>query len=108
MSETNETTVVESWSVPIVATYHGPTDTKGSRIRVHRGDDTYNGDPMRLTVGWRYELNASANFAAAVEQYIAAHNAAGHDWSGQWIVAGGRDTYTAVKVPMSLRLEGLR
>lgn len=105
-TETETVTVHESWSVPVVATYHGPTNTKGSRIRVHRADDTYNSDPMRLTVSWAYELNAAGNFRAAVEQYLARHVDAGHGWDGDWIIAGGKDSYTAVKVPKGFIADG--
>jgi len=76
-------TVTESWRVVIRATYHGPTNTRGTRIRVRRWDGSAWGeDPNRITVGWDYALNTGENYAAAVREYLARAG-----WDGRWTVA---------------------
>lgn len=71
-------TVTESWRVVIRATYHGPTNTRGTRIRVRRWD----GSGGHITVAWNYALNSGENYAAAVETYLARVG-----WDGRWTVA---------------------
>jgi hypothetical protein len=94
------TTVQLSHRAGIRTRYYGPGNVRGSRITAWRADDpSPRADSMSVTVSWDYALGIAENHAAAIEQYIAGHNAAGHDWSGRWIVGAGDDGYFAVWAP---------
>lgn len=85
----------------IIATYHGPTNTKGTRYRVHRADETYNDDPDHLTVPYDYSLSVVDGYAAAIDAYLAAKLDAGNDWinGGTWHVGSTTNGAVAVFVP---------
>lgn len=87
-----------AWSVGVRAKYLGPSNTRGSRWRVWRADDTYAGDPDAITVPYNHAVNSGAdNAAVAIEQYLARKD---DGWDGRWVVAcGSVDSYVAVKVP---------
>lgn len=93
---TEHAVVIPSHIVAIVARYSGPTNTRGSCIRVHRADESAR---SAIRVSWDHALGMSENFAAAVAEYIDRQAAKGNDsWRGRWVLAGGTDTYYAVKV----------
>lgn len=76
--------VTASGRVVIRCKYFGPTNHRGSRIRVERWDGGMSraSDPNRLTVGWDYSLSIEDNYVKAVAGYI---RRAG--WTGRWTVA---------------------
>lgn len=68
----------------IVTRYLGPTNYRGARVVVTRGD-ARTGD-KRITVGWDHARNPYENHLAAAQHY-ARHM----DWAGEWIGGCGRD-----------------
>lgn len=93
-TESNRAVVSESWRVAIRCKYHGPTNTRGSRITVARFESSVHGkDPNRITVGWDYSLNTGENYAAAVAEYVTRA-----EWGGHWRVATVTDGAVAVWV----------
>lgn len=93
-TETVRAAVSESHRVVIRCKYHGPTDTRGSRITVARFENTAHGkDPHRLTVGWDYSLNTGENYQAAVAAYLERT-----EWGGHWRVGTVTDGAVAVWV----------
>jgi len=75
--------VRESGRVVIRARFYGPTNTRGSRIRVSRFDPPAAGrDPHAVTVGWDYALGIPENYVEAVREYV---SRAG--WNGDWAVS---------------------
>lgn len=76
-TEQDRFTVTDTGRVAIVATYHGPTNSNGSRITVRRAG----GGGKRLTVTWDLELNTGENYAEAVRQYVTLMG-----WDGRWTV----------------------
>ena len=101
MTETTRpTTYTESWTVGIRTRYYGPGNVRGSRVTAWRADQkSPRDDSMSVTVQWDYALSSSENHTAAVRAYVEAHNAAGHDWSGEWVIGSGHDGYMAVRTP---------
>ena len=90
---------VESGRVAIRCRYYGPTNHRGSRIRVTRFDPPTAGrDPNRLTVGWDYALGLSDNYVSAVAEYV---RRAG--WQGTLAVSVCDGGAVAVMVPGSDR-----
>lgn len=77
--------------IAITTRYHGPTDTRGSRITAtaHDGAAT-----RRVTVAWDYALSAAANHHAAAVAWVAAHRPA---WSisGEGLGAPGTVVHLA-------------
>jgi hypothetical protein len=57
----------------ITTKFHGPTDSRGSRV-------TARCQARRMTVGWDHALDSEANHARAAEQL-----ARKLGWSGRWI-----------------------
>ena len=74
-------TVTESGKVAIIATFHGPTNTAGSRITVRRAD----GGGKRITVTWDDALGQQENYAHAVTLYLEEMV-----WDGRWVVGSTR------------------
>lgn len=63
--------------------YYGPTNTRGSRLRVSRFEWAGAGlDPNRITLEWDYALGHTENYVCAVREYV---TRAG--WDGEWIVS---------------------
>lgn len=78
-----ESVVRESGRAVIRARYYGPTNMRGSRIRVTRFDPPSAGrDPNAVTVGWDYALGLTENYVSAVREYV---TRAG--WTGEWAVS---------------------
>lgn len=67
---------VASGRVGIVCRYHGPTNSRGSRISVGRA-----AGPGRIYVSWDHALNVEENYVAAVREYVERM-----DWDGVWCV----------------------
>lgn len=84
-------TVNESGRVAVRARYLGPTNYRGSRVKVTRMDARA-GDKS-LTVSWDYALGIEGNYAAAIRAYLEMMG-----WEGTWAVGGGTDGYVAVMV----------
>lgn len=96
---TEHAVVIPVGIVAIVARYVGPTNTKGSRIHVHRADESWQADTYRHVHHWDYALDTGEQYAQAVAEYVDKRAAAGNkSWRGRWVIAGGQDTYYAVKV----------
>lgn len=75
--------VRESGRTVIRARFYGPTNTRGSRIRVSRFDPPSAGrDPNAVTLGWNYYQGLTENYVSAVREYV---TRAG--WDGEWIVS---------------------
>ena len=90
---------VESGRAVIRCRYYGPTNTRGSRIRVQRFDPpTAGSDPNRVSVGWDYALSLTENYVQAVQAYL---DRAG--WAGTWVVSTCDSGAVAVYVPGSER-----
>lgn len=90
-------TVSESWRCVIRCKYLGPTNYKGTRVKVSRWDGSaWGADPNRMTVAWDHALSAIGNYAAAVDLYL---ERAG--WDGDWTVASCDGGAVAVYVPNS-------
>lgn len=85
---------IESGRAVIRCRYYGPTDHRGSRIRVSRFDSWNGADPNRMTVSWDHALNPIENYVAAVQKYIDRA-----DWSGTWVVSTIPDGAVAMWVP---------
>jgi hypothetical protein len=85
---------IESGRVAIRCWFYGPTDSRGSRVRVARMDCVPSADPNRITVGWDHGVNPSENYRLAVAEYV---QRAG--WFGSWSVGGTIDGAVAVFVP---------
>lgn len=60
----------------IVTKFHGPTDTRGSRVSARA-------EAGRVMVSWDHRLNQAANHAEAANALIAKLG-----WEGRWICAG--------------------
>lgn len=92
-------TVTESHRVPLQAKYLGPTDHRGTRVKVSRLESSFvrsefGPDKNTVTVGWDYSLSIHENYTAAVAEYL--HRAG---WEGNWTVALTGDGAVAVYVP---------
>lgn len=74
-------TVTESRRVAVIATYCGPTDTRGTRISVRRAD----GGGKRISVEWEYQLGSMENYARAIDRYLVLMG-----WGGHWTVGSTR------------------
>ena len=85
--------VRESHRVSIRTKYLGPTNYRGSRVRVWRGDSSYRDDPNSLEIGWDYSSEVSENHSAAVSAYV---GRAG--WDGQWMCGATESGCVAVWV----------
>lgn len=83
---------VESGRAVLRCRYWGPTNTRGSRIRVMRFDAGR--DPNGITVDWDHALNLTGNYVSAVQAYL---DRAG--WGGTWAVSTVTDGAVAVYVP---------
>ena len=95
------TTIAASYRCAIRTRYYGPGNVMGSRIAAWRADESSpRGDPMSIRVGWNHALDSRDNHRAAIAAYIRAHNAAGQDWSGSWVMGAMDDGYVAVWTPM--------
>jgi len=95
------TTVENAYCVGVVAQYRGPTNTRGSRWRVWRGDETYASDPEAITVPYDHALSTGAdNAGAAILQYLARKS---DGWAGAWhVAASGHDCYVAIRVSVEV------
>lgn len=93
--------VIESHRTAIRTKYLGPTNHRGSRIRVWRADGAYSEDPRALTVSWDHALNPAGNHAEAVRRYVEREvNDTTWVWpDGAWVVGGGREGSLAVWSP---------
>lgn len=91
-------TVKETGRVAVRAKYLGPTNYRGSRIKVTRMDATP-GDKS-LTVGWDHALNIGENYAAAIRAYLEMMG-----WEGTWAMGGGTDGYVAVMVSREVKTD---
>lgn len=90
-------TVTESHRCAIRTKYLGPTDSRGSRIRVWRADSTYRDDPHAITVPWDYAVYVGENHAHAIAQYVTEAGWTTSEWGpGRWVVGGGQDGNVAV------------
>lgn len=90
---------IESGRVAIRCRFYGPTNHRGSRIRVTRFDSKIAGrDPNGCTFGWDYALGLTDNYVAAVREYV---RRAG--WSGTWAVSMCEGGAVGVFVPGSDR-----
>jgi hypothetical protein len=95
---------IESGRVAIRCRFYGPTNHRGSRIRVTRFDnptDAYGftrRDPNGMTVSWDHALGLTENYVSAVREYV---RRAG--WSGTWAVSTCDGGAVAVMVPGSDR-----
>lgn len=95
--EVKPCTVTETWKTAVRCKYYGPTNHRGSRIRVGRFDSANWGkDPNAITVDWDYALNIGENYAEAVRQYVD-----GLGWSGEWLLSTCDGGAVAVCVPGS-------
>ena len=77
----------------------GPTNYRGTRLRVWRGDCAYRDDEYGWTLPWDDALNGSDNAVAAVRHYLANVDQRYADsWLlRSWHVAGlGNDGWVAV------------
>lgn len=73
--------------------FYGPTDTKGSRVRVWRADTSWLDDECRVEVSWDYGLSSADNHVEAVREYLV-----GRGWDGGWVLGSTVDGYVAVSV----------
>jgi hypothetical protein len=90
---------IESGRVAIRCRFYGPTNHRGSRIRVTRFDSVIAGrDPNAMTFGWDYALGLTENYVSAVREYV---RRAG--WSGTWAVSTCEGGAVGVFVPGSDR-----
>ena len=69
----------------ITTKYHGPTNTRGSRVVA---DD---GDGNRVSLGYRCELNSTGNHAAACRA-LCEKQGWGGTLQGGTVVKGGRES----------------
>ena len=83
--------VNESRRVAVRARYLGPTNYRGSRIKVTRMDART--EDKSLTVPWNHALGLAENYAAAIRAYLDMM-----EWEGMWAMGGGTDGYVAVMV----------
>jgi len=90
---------IDTGRVAIRCRFYGPTNHRGSRIRVTRFDSPAAGrDPNGMTVSWDHALGLTDNYVAAVRQYV---RRAG--WAGTWAVSTCDGGAVAVMVPGSDR-----
>lgn len=76
--------------------FYGPTNTLGARVVAWRADEkSPNQDPAAVRLSWDHALDVAENHRAAIDAYIEAHNEAGHDWAGQWVVGAMEDGFVA-------------
>lgn len=91
------TILIASHRVAIQTKFLGPTNYRGSRIRVWRCDSAYANDPHALTLGWNHALDPGENHDGALRAYI---EAAGWDWpNGRWVTGGTTTGHVAVWSP---------
>lgn len=90
---------VESGRVAIRCRYYGPTNHRGSRIRVTRFDSPMAGrDGNSMTLSWDHSLGLTENYVVAVREYV---RRAG--WAGTWAVSTCEGGAVAVMIPGSDR-----
>lgn len=89
---------VESGRAVIRCRFYGPTNARQARIGVRRFDPPVAGsDPNRVSVPWDHSLSPTANYVAAVQEYVTRA-----DWSGVWAVSTCDSGAVAVFVPGSV------
>lgn len=93
-------TVERSGLVAVRSKFLGPTNHRGSRIRVWRADVAYSDDTNSLTVPWDYSLDPGGNHDAAIAEYL---TRSGWDDMGTWVT--GSTDVGAVAVRTSNRKE---
>lgn len=81
--------------VAIVTVYHGPTNTRGSRI-------TASANGMRVTVPYHHELSGEAVHRVAVDAFIAKHPSFAPVEGFEWAAGGLRSGYAWVHAPAHL------
>lgn len=84
--------VDRTWCVSVRTKVLGPTNTRGARIRVWRGDTTYAGDQFGITIPCD-QVSAEPH-VDAVAQYLSAVD---DSWDGRWVVAWLDDGMVAVR-----------
>jgi hypothetical protein len=86
--------ITDNHRVSVVSKYLGPTNHRGSRVKVMRSDHRQ-GDPT-LTVSWDHALDIGANHCEAIRQFIEML-----EWdSNDWIVGhAGDGKCVGVQVP---------
>lgn len=70
-------TVTEVICVPLLARYSGPTDTRGSAIRVWRADDS---PRTAVRVAYDHGRSLTDNYRAGFAEYLARKA-----WGGDWL-----------------------
>jgi len=95
---TKMTTIPDSPLAGVETKYYGPTNCKGSRIRVRRSDHRQ-GDPVKW-ISWDYALNSFDNHRFAAVAYIDMMN-----WHGDYVAAATEKGYTFARVPSAFDLE---
>jgi len=68
--------VRHSYRVAIRSTYHGPTDTRGSRISV-----THCKGGPRKYYAWQDALDTADNHLCAIDSYLTELG-----WDGEWVI----------------------
>lgn len=91
--------VTESCRAVLRCKYLGPTDSRGTRIKVSQFESAglravYGSDTNAVTVSWDDSLGVRENYANAVTVYL---ERAG--WNGEWTVATCDGGAVAVYVP---------
>ena len=82
--------------IAILTKYHGPTNTRGSRISARRGD-SYPGDGHpegRISIPYPHELSGEDCHRAAADALCARFG-----WTGRLVGGGTRDGYAFCFVP---------
>jgi hypothetical protein len=81
-------TVAETGRVAVMSTWYGPTNHRGSRIKVKRADDM---GGKTVTVSWDYSIGIMENHAEAIKQYLEMMN-----WGGVYTVGATANGAVAV------------
>lgn len=76
----------------IVTKYHGPTDSRGSRI-------TASANGLRVTVPYNYALSGCALHREAVDAFVKKHPGFAPDKGYDWHPGGIRGGYAWVHAP---------
>ena len=98
MHDMSTPVVKESHRAAVRARFLGPTNYRGSRIKVTRMD-ARTGDKT-MFVPWDHALNIGENYAAAIRAYLDMMG-----WEGTWVVGGGTDGYVAVMVSREVKTD---
>lgn len=90
MKTTDQAVTSLSHRVAVHSKFLPVTNHRGARIKVTRGD-VPNG--TSVIVSWDYALDVAENHQKAIQEFLNKM-----EWGGHWVIGGGTNGYTAVRM----------